>query len=109
MEALAALSKATPAETGTTPVVESLVAATSRKNTAFRKAALAALDAAVTALPGDHFPAAGPPLLDALEQHGAAPASTSGTTSVRSASPPFSRHARWPQVRILVFCLDERC
>jgi hypothetical protein len=86
LEALAALSKATPAETGTTPVVESLVAATARKNTAFRKAALAALDAAVTALPGDHFPAAGLPLLDALEQHGAAPASTSSTTSVRSAS-----------------------
>jgi hypothetical protein len=107
LEALAALSKATPAETGTTPVVESLVAATARKNTAFRKSALAALDAAVAALPGDHFPAAGPLLLDALEQHGAAPASTSGTTSVRSASRSPHNKASHVFGPSLFYCICE--
>ncbi|KAK9810293.1 hypothetical protein WJX72_008148 [[Myrmecia] bisecta] len=76
LEALAALCKAAPAQIdaaggpGSTTIVAAVVAASARRKTAFRVAALCALEAILRAAPGtDHFGAVCGPLFEACRQH----------------------------------------
>ena len=78
LEALAALATAAPAALappdgpGEAAVVDALLAAAARRKAAYRAAALAALEVALGGLPGDHYAAAAPLLLDAVAKHAAA-------------------------------------
>ncbi|GLI60137.1 hypothetical protein VaNZ11_002209, partial [Volvox africanus] len=103
LRALAALVAAGPRVLEPTPghiaVVDALMAAVGRKKMAYRKAALAALEVVLRALPGCHYERVAPPLLAAVARHceaGGAVAEAEGTPllpAVTAAAPPSASSA----------------
>ncbi|GIL84022.1 hypothetical protein Vretifemale_12732, partial [Volvox reticuliferus] len=99
LKALAALVAADPRVMEPAPghvmVVDALMAAVGRKKMTYRKAALAALEVVLRALPGCHYERVAPPLLAAVAKHceaggaaaeAAAAAASEGTPQLQAAA-----------------------